>query len=122
MSGPSGEHVLEFPAEARYVRVARLFAAMLARDAGVDEETVGDVKVAISEAATGALLARGEGGSVRVVAVSSDEEVTFRIEGFTVPGGDGFGFALITSLFPDAVVDDANGETELRFTARRTEG
>lgn len=53
---------LEIPPRSAYVGVARLALASLARIAGLDEETVDDLKIAISEACTNAVLSHEEAG------------------------------------------------------------
>jgi len=51
---------LQIPARAPFVGVVRLALASLARGAGLDEEKVDDLKIAVSEAcATAVLLAEG---------------------------------------------------------------
>ncbi len=52
---------LLFPAKSVYVGVARLAVAGIARAAGFDEETVFDLKAAVSEALSTAVLNGGEG-------------------------------------------------------------
>lgn len=51
---------LSIPARSAYVGVLRLAIGALARKAQLDEERVDDLRIAVSEACTNALLARGE--------------------------------------------------------------
>jgi serine/threonine-protein kinase RsbW len=120
------EVVLEIPAEPEHVRTARLFAASAARQFGVDEERVEDLKVAVSEAATNAMNAHHASGTrepirivvspeaaavrVSVVDAGAGFEPSERIdatEDYTPPAGlfeGSLGLALIRSLFPSAKI------------------
>ena len=51
---------IEIPPRAPFVGVVRLALASLARSAGLDEERVGDMKIAVSEACANAVLAHEE--------------------------------------------------------------
>ena len=53
---------LEFPPKPEYVRMVRLAAGALARLHGVGEDTVEDIKLAVSEASTRAVAANAEHG------------------------------------------------------------
>ena len=60
---------LEIPARSVYVGVARLALASVARFAGLDEEKVEDLRIAVSEACANSVLgedADGEGPSVTI--------------------------------------------------------
>jgi anti-sigma regulatory factor (Ser/Thr protein kinase) len=52
----SGEVELHLPPDARYVGIARLLMTVAARQAGMDDERVEDLKIAVSEAVTNAIL------------------------------------------------------------------
>ncbi len=66
---------LEIPPRSVYVGVVRLAIASLARGAGADEETVDDLKIAVSEACANAVLAHEEAGIEAAVSVRwSDED------------------------------------------------
>ena len=67
---------LEVPARPEYVGVVRLALASLGRLAGLDEATVDDLKIAVSEAATSAMLVNQEAGVAEPVTVAwtSEEE------------------------------------------------
>lgn len=54
---------IEIPPRPGYVGVVRLALASLARTAGMDEERVDELKIAVSEACTNALAANEEAGS-----------------------------------------------------------
>lgn len=85
--------LIEFPPEAHYVSTARLFAAGVARTYGADEDTVEDLKVAVSEACTNAIKARGDEaaeGPVRLSVRRQDDSLLFEAEETGIqPAGDG---------------------------------
>jgi serine/threonine-protein kinase RsbW len=65
---------LEVPARPEYVGVVRLALASLGRLAGLDEATVDDLKIAVSEAATSAMLVNQEAGVAEPVTVAWTSE------------------------------------------------
>jgi len=64
---------LEIPPRSAYVGVVRLALSSLARAAGLDEEKVDDIKIAVSEACANAVLNNEEAGSDDPVVISWDE-------------------------------------------------
>lgn len=125
----STELVLEIAAHPRNVALARLFVAGAARDAGIEEETIDDVKIAVSEAVTRAVRGAPEDAIVTVRVVPSDAVIAVSVERAGDATGDGapgnlgddadasaLGFAVICALFPGASVDAATGT--VRFSAR----
>ncbi len=59
---------LQLPPDTQHVGLARLVVVTAARRAGMDEERVEDLRIAVSEATTNAILAhRREGSGERVV-------------------------------------------------------
>lgn len=72
MSPPAVE--LEIPSRSAYVAVVRLTLGSLARSAGLDEEVVDDLKIAVSEACANAVLSHEEAGADAPVAVTWTEE------------------------------------------------
>src|SRR5688572_30094150 len=60
---------LEIPPRSPYVGVVRLTVATLARTAGLNEEAVEDIRIAVSEACANAVLANEEAGSEEAVVV-----------------------------------------------------
>ena len=122
---------IEVPADPAYVGAARIFSSSLARHYGLEEDTVEDLKLAISEACSRALAAEGaERIEVRI------ERVDGRLR-FEVPQGDlvapaddtatptpssaemaaGFSLELVGALFEDAaVVEGPEGAQVLRFS------
>ncbi|HEX2196059.1 MAG TPA: ATP-binding protein, partial [Actinomycetota bacterium] len=53
---------LEIPPQSAYVAIARLAITSLGRGAGLDEEKLDDLKIAISESCANAVLAVQESG------------------------------------------------------------
>jgi serine/threonine-protein kinase RsbW len=129
------EFILGVPPTPDQVRTARLFAAAVARHYACDEDRIGDLKLAISEACTNSIKAHSDAGvpdAVRVVARYVDGWLRFDV----VDAGPGFelqadldskadvtpamgfyegslGLAVIRSLFPDVEINrnDDSGMT-----------
>ena len=75
---------IEIPPRPEYVGVIRLALASLARQAGFDEERVDELRIAVSEACTSAVMATGEAKLDTPVCVQWEEEedrVTVQISG-----------------------------------------
>jgi anti-sigma regulatory factor (Ser/Thr protein kinase) len=123
---------IEIPPRSAYVGVVRLALASLGRSAGLDEEALDDLKIAVSEACTNSVLGHEESGSDEpvLIAWSDDDgfvvEVTDRIEA-TTPGNltDSQGFstrqvmsrALLESIVQSVEVEpSASGGTTTRLT------
>jgi anti-sigma regulatory factor (Ser/Thr protein kinase) len=103
----------------------------VARFYDCDEETVDDIKLAISEACTNAIKAKTDGEPVGIVVVPQQSMIEFQIVdragGFdpSVVSGrateeelaeGGIGLQIIKSLFPEAVVEgNPDGGTTVRF-------
>ena len=67
---------LDIPPRSAYVAVVRLAIASLARATGMEEEAVDDLRIAVSEACTNAVLAHDEAGSDEPVSVMWSAEPT----------------------------------------------
>jgi anti-sigma regulatory factor (Ser/Thr protein kinase) len=65
---------LEIPPRSAYVGVVRLALASLARSAGIDEETIEHLKIAVSEACSNAVLAHEQLNLDEPVNISWTEE------------------------------------------------
>jgi anti-sigma regulatory factor (Ser/Thr protein kinase) len=65
---------LQIPARSPYVGVVRLALSSLARTAGLDEEALDDLKIAVSEACANAVLASEEAGSEDPIVIRWTEE------------------------------------------------
>jgi len=120
-SAGADELALSIPADPEQVRTARLFAGATARHFGLDEETVEDLKVAVSEAVTNAIRAHAEAGTdepIRVLATAGPDSIRFDVvdrgpasgartpvadAAYTPPAGLGdstLGLVVISALFP----------------------
>lgn len=123
--GTTERFSIELAPEPAYLSAARMFAATLARQVGVDEEVLDDVKLAVSEACARALASPPE-GRLRVAAVRTEDRLVFEVDQGDVgeqdgPGSDdlaaGLSLELITVLFDDAEVVRGPGGTPLiRFS------
>ena len=106
------------------VALVRNQMAALARDCGLDEAAVNDVKLAVSEAATNALVhgLRGRDGSIRVEARIEDGELVIAVaddgDGMhprSDSPGLGLGLPVIATVTQRMeIIDDPPG-TELRM-------
>jgi serine/threonine-protein kinase RsbW len=65
----SAEVEIQIPARPEYVGVLRLALGSLARGAGMDEESIDDLRIAISEACTTAVMAHEAGDTDEPVTV-----------------------------------------------------
>src|SRR5438046_4099364 len=76
-------YVLEIDPDPQLVPTARMFAATVARQLGCGEDTVLDVKIAVSEACTSAVHMQNEvdaGGSVRLAVTEDDSALVYEVE------------------------------------------
>ena len=123
--------VLEVPPEAAYVSTARLFVGALARQFGVEEDSVEDLKLAISEACNAAIRIRqmeAEDRSIRIVGSKRgpllvlDVEDAFQTESSLVATSTedlvrGLSIELIRALFPEAsTAPGPGGGTSVRLS------
>lgn len=102
------ESVLEIPPAAEFVRVARLVALAAARRAGVTEDLLDDVRLAVGEATARAVLRHGSLGltdPVRLVLTDHpDFDVTVEDRGGAADVDEEFALDLIASLPEQAEV------------------
>jgi serine/threonine-protein kinase RsbW len=128
---------LEIPPRSVYVGVVRLAVASLARASGLDEETVDDLKIAVSEACANAVLGLEEIGSDEAISITfSDEGARLELEvadrgpgpSRAAPQADSQGFdsrstmsaALLESLVDECVIAArAGGGTITRLAIAR---
>ncbi len=114
--------VMTLPREARSVPVVRRTVATALSSAGVTQECVGEVEVALSEACTNVFRHAGPGASYEVVINIGDEQLTMDVldtgAGFgnleTAPiatelDEGGRGIALMRALSDRAVFDTVTG-------------
>ena len=101
---------LTIPPAAEHVRTARLVAVAAARRAGLDEEAVDDVRLAVGEVVARSVV-RSDGTTADVVIVLRDEGDAFVVE---VRDGsdpqapdpdDGVALALVRALVPEVAVE-----------------
>lgn len=116
---------MSIPAGTAYVGIVRLAVASLARSAGFDEERVDDIRIAVSEACTNAVLAHEEAGSsdpVTVawsesadqIAVQIDDRVTSREGGgASLLDSQGFSSRMVMSV---ALVEEMADELTIQTT------
>lgn len=125
---------LRIPASAAYVVTARIFAAAVARQAGMSEESVDDVKLAISEACA-AGVRDGEEGTLGVVVERQGDHLEFEIVGEDIPPPPAddlvatpesfrrsVGYDVIRSIFPEASIlsqDDHSGRIRFAVPVER---
>ena len=121
---------LEVPADPAYIGTARMFASTLARHFEIGDETVEDVKVAVSEACSRALA----GDSDDRISIRVDRRggrLMFEIEQTDVHGhpgeadtptpsaselASGLSLELVSALFEDAEVTPTPAGPVLRFS------
>ena len=113
---------LEIPPRSPYVGVVRLTISSLARSAGLEEEAVEDLKIAVSEACANAVIASEEAGADDAVTVEwteDDERIQIEIgdcggaerESGGDPDTDGISSRLAMSLaLLDSLVDECRVE------------
>jgi serine/threonine-protein kinase RsbW len=121
---------LELPAEPAYIAAARLFAAAVARQYGVQEDAVEDIKLAISEAC-GSHVGGQRDGTLRVTVERAGDRLALAVSGPARPVrsaddtptptpeelASALGLDVIKALFEDAVLSDGPGDgSTLRFS------
>lgn len=100
---PTGPFELRVPARAEHVATARLFSASLGRAVGMNEDQVGDLRLAVSEAVTAAIVA---GGTSHVTLSGEISETALMLlvtpMARTAVTADRLDVAsIVTALFPD---------------------
>jgi hypothetical protein len=110
---------LELAADPALLATARLFAAAAARAGGCDDDTVEDVRLAVSEACARAMRGAAVGDRVTIDAHVEGPGVAFVVEGPTGPADDDAidGLDLVATLFPSAATTGDGGRTTVRFDA-----
>jgi serine/threonine-protein kinase RsbW len=128
---PTERFTLELPPDPAYVSAARLFAATVAREVGVAEDLLDDIKMAVGEACARA-LATAANRPLSLEVERSDGRLVFEVaQGkppSAVPGhltstptqqelAVGLNLELITALFEDAdIVPGRSGTAVVRFS------
>jgi anti-sigma regulatory factor (Ser/Thr protein kinase) len=122
-------YTLEFDRDAQLIPTARIFAGALARQFGCDEDSVLDVKIAVSEACTDAVTTRrSSNDTVRIVVedrggelvydvsdANDEPEVRRETEPVRTDADPLMGVALIGALFPGAEISKGHKGTHVRF-------
>lgn len=120
---------MSIPAGTAYVGIIRLAVASLARSAGFDEERVDDIRIAVSEACTNAVLAHEEAGTQDPITVAWEEaadrivvQVQDRVgtpagEGVSPRDSQGFSSRMVMSV---ALLEEMADELALEATAGGT--
>ncbi len=110
---------LSIPPSVEHVRTARLVAVAAARRAGLDEETVDDVRLAVGEAVARAVLRHGAAELAEPIdVVVRDDGRAFEVEVHDVSDpdlgdeDDGVALALVRALAPEV----AHGPRTLTLT------
>ena len=121
---------IAIPPRSVYVGVVRLTVTSLARTAGLDEDRVDDLRIAVTEACTSAVLAHEEAGNSEPVVVKWLEEadrfvidVEGRVEPVEHNPQDSQGFstrqvlshALVESLVDESELTATDGGTRARL-------
>ena len=103
---------LTIPPSVEHVRTARLVAVAAARRAGLVDEAVDDVRLAVGEIVARAVLRHGAAGIDEAIDVVVSDDAGFRVEvrDGSDPGrpdeDDGIALALVRSLVPEVVEED----------------
>jgi serine/threonine-protein kinase RsbW len=126
---------LEIPAKSAYVGIVRLALAFAARSAGLGDEAVDDLKIAVSEACANAVLSHEAAGADAPVTITwndSEEEVVIEVadrgSSERPPADDSLGgagrfelsAALLQSLLDECTFEPRpGGGTRARLVLRR---
>ena len=104
---------LRLPPAPEHVRTARLVAVAAARRAGLAEDTVDDVRLAVGEAVARAVLRHAAEGSEADVELVVRDDASFAVEvrDAAAPDrpeeDDGVALALVRALAPEAELEGA---------------
>ncbi len=128
---------IEIPPRSPYVGVVRLAISSLARSVGLDEEKIDDLKIAVSEVCTNAVLAHEESGTDHPITVSwseSDRAIEVDVDQATVsaadaPAADSQGFStrrMLSTALLESLMDELDyrdrpgGGTRTHLAVRRS--
>lgn len=114
---------LAIPARPEFVGVVRLAVTSLAREAGLEEERVDDLKIAVSEACTNAMPEISDPGSAEAISIlwdASDGNATVEISGSGVlpPTAARYPFStdLLQTLLDGYEVEDGPDGSTMRLS------
>lgn len=131
MSATSERFTLQLPSDPAFISTARMFACSLARHFEMEEETVEDLTLAISEACTRALAVESTNGSIFLSVAWHEGRLVFEVQqgdlrapvatDTPTPSHEamaaGLSLELVTALFQDAeLAVDERGQPVLRFS------
>ena len=127
MTSPPADVTLVVPAVPDSIAVIRQTVSGICEALGADARTVGDIKLAATEACTNVVLhayAEGGGGTIELDAYATDEELRLLVRdrgsGMTpapLAEGLGLGLPLIAALTSTlTIVEPDEGGTELSMT------
>lgn len=115
---------LHIPPDTTHVASARVFVGAIGRHVGCSEETVEDLRLAVTEACEQALQQDAAPTGIDLRTSFDGERLMVEIEpcgSFERAGRDGVEvvgrWALIRALFPDAAIDVRDGSAVLRLAA-----
>ena len=122
---------LTIPAKAEYITLCRLALAGISQLRDISDETLHDLKLALTEACTNSVrhaYEAGSEGSVQIVYEIGDEDISIEVidegEGFVLDEASetdhlsesGLGIAIIRSLADEVEIEPAEGRgSRLRF-------
>lgn len=116
---------LAIPALPEYVGVVRLAVTSLAREVGLDEERVDDLKIAVSEACTNVMPETPHPGSAEAIsilwhAVDGSATVEIRGSGALPPTAARYAFSndLLRTLLDGYEVEDGPDGSTMRLSVR----
>ena len=117
---------IAIPPRSVYVGVVRLTVTSLARSSGLDEDRVDDLRIAVTEACTSAVLAHEEAGVSEPVVVKWTEEsdrFVIDVEGRVQPAEkapeDSHGFST-REVLSHALLESLVDETEMSSSSEGT--
>lgn len=120
---------IAIPPRSVYVAVVRLAVASLARHAGLDEDRVDDLRIAVSEACTNAVLAHEEAGTQDEVVIrwaDDNDRLVVDVQGMIEPPSeameDSHGFStrsVLSQALLDSLVDESQTLTQDGTTVSR---
>ena len=119
---------LEIPSRPEYVGVVRLAIASLARQVGMGEEAVDELRIALSEACTTAVMTHAEAGLTDPVCVAWDADeaqVTIEVTSQILPASpDGVGSTTMSLasrlIMSQALLESLASKVELEKTDTTT--
>lgn len=124
MVSTSDVQSMHIPSDTAHVASMRAFVGAIGRHSGCSDETIEDLRLAVTEACGQALEQDAAPDGIVLRTSVDGERLTVEIEptgSFDRSGRDGVEvvgrWALIRALFPDAVVEDQGGNAVLRLAA-----